>query len=222
MMKNKNWGYVILGILLLLFSVIAFMIPTEKTGAFWIAYIFTVIAIVAQIAIWKNTLGKESKLKSKFLGLPIVHIGVVYLLTQIVVFAIFAAVPALPTWSAIVACTVISGFSVIFMISGEVSRGEIERVEANVQKKVFFIKELQADVELLIEQEKDAEIKNALQLLAEKIRFSDPMSDDTLSKIEGTILAKVSELKSSSDKMPVIQELNLLFTERNNKCRILK
>lgn len=221
-MKNKNWGYVILGILLLLFSVIAFMIPTEKTGAFWIAYIFTVIAIVAQIAIWKNTLGKESKLKSKFLGLPIVHIGVVYLLTQIVVFAIFAAVPALPTWSAIVACTVISGFSVIFMISGEVSRGEIERVEANVQKKVFFIKELQADVELLIEQEKDAEIKNALQLLAEKIRFSDPMSDDTLSKIEGTILAKVSELKSSSDKMPIIQELNLLFTERNNKCRILK
>lgn len=221
-MKNKNWGYVILGILLLLFSVIAFMIPTEKTGAFWIAYIFTVIAIVAQIAIWKNTLGKESKLKSKFLGLPVVHIGVVYLLTQIVVFAIFAAVPALPTWSAIVACTVISGFSVIFMISGEVSRGEIERVEANVQKKVFFIKELQADVELLIEQEKDAEIKNALQLLAEKIRFSDPMSDDTLSKIEGTILAKVSELKSSSDKMPIIQELNLLFTERNNKCRILK
>lgn len=222
MMKNKNWGYVILGILLLLFSVIAFMIPTEKTGAFWIAYIFTVIAIVAQIAIWKNTLGKESKLKSKFLGLPVVHIGVVYLLTQIVVFAIFAAVPALPTWSAIVACTVISGFSVIFMISGEVSRGEIERVEANVQKKVFFIKELQADVELLIEQEKDAEIKNALQLLAEKIRFSDPMSDDTLSKIEGTILAKASELKSSSDKMPIIQELNLLFTERNNKCRILK
>lgn len=221
-MKNKNWGYVILGILLLLFSVIAFMIPTEKTGAFWIAYIFTVIAIVAQIAIWKNTLGKESKLKSKFLGLPVVHIGVVYLLTQIVVFAIFAAVPALPTWSAIVACTVISGFSVIFMISGEVSRGEIERVEANVQKKVFFIKELQADVELLIEQEKDAEIKNALQLLAEKIRFSDPMSDDTLSKIEGTILAKASELKSSSDKMPIIQELNLLFTERNNKCRILK
>lgn len=222
MMKNKNWGYVILGILLLLFSVIAFVIPTEKTGAFWIAYIFTVIAIVAQIAIWKNTLGKESKLKSKFLGLPVVHIGVVYLLTQIIVFAIFAAVPALPTWSAIVACTVISGFSVIFMISGEVSRGEIERVEANVQKKVFFIKELQADVELLIEQEKDAEIKNALQLLAEKIRFSDPMSDDTLSKIEGTILGKVSELKSSSDKMPIIQELNLLFTERNNKCRILK
>ena len=222
MMKNKNWGYVILGILLLLFSVIAFMIPTEKTGAFWIAYIFTVIAIVAQIAIWKNTLGKESKLKSKFLGLPIVHIGVVYLLTQIVVFAIFAAVPALPTWSAIVACTVISGFSVIFMISGEVSRGEIERVEANVQKKVFFIKELQADVELLIEQEKDEKIKNALQLLAEKIRFSDPMSNNALAEIENKIAAKVSELKTESDKMAIIHELNLLLVERNKKCKILK
>lgn len=221
-MKNKNWGYVVLGTLLVLFSVIAFVIPTEKTGAFWIAYVFTAVAIVAQVVIWKHALGKEDTLKSKFLGLPVVHIGIAYLLVQIVAFAVFAVVPKMPTWSAIVACTSIFGVSVIFMIAGEIGRGEIERVESKVQKKVFFIKELQVDVELLIARETDEEVKTALRQLAEKIKFSDPMSDNALAEIESKIAIRVSELKTSSDKRPIIQELDLLFTERNNKCRILK
>lgn len=221
-MKNKNWGYAVLGILLVLFSVIAFVIPTEKTGTFWIAYVFTAIAVVAQIVIWKNALGKEDTLKSKFLGLPVVHIGIVYLVVQIIAFAVFAAVPTLPVWSAIVACATILGISAICIIAGEAGRGEIERVEEKVRNKVFFIKELQADVELLIDRETDTEIKTALQQLAEKIRFSDPMSNDTLEKIESAIAAKVSELKTESDKMTIIQELNLLLAERNKKCKILK
>ena len=79
-MKNKNLGYAVLGILFVLISVIVFVIPTEKTATFWIAYIFTAIAFVAQIAIWKKALGKEATLKSKFLGLPVVHISIVYLI----------------------------------------------------------------------------------------------------------------------------------------------
>lgn len=221
-MKNKNLGYVVLGILLALVSIITFVIPTKKTGTFWISYVFTAIAILAQIVIWKNTFGREDTLKSKFLGLPVVHVGIAYLVVQIVAFTVFTAVPVLPIWSAIVACAVILGFSVIFMIAGEAGRGEIERVETKVQKKIFFIKELQADVELLIDREMDTEIRTALQQLAEKIRFSDPMSDDTLSKIESTIADRVAELKTESDKMTIIHELDLLLAERNKKCIILK
>lgn len=221
-MKNKNLGYAALGIILLLLSVIAFAIPTEKTGTFWIAYVFTIISAVAQIAIWKNALGKENTLKSKFLGLPIVYIGIVYLVAQIVAFAVFTAVPTLPIWSPLVVCAAILGISAIFMIVGEAGRGEIERVEAKVQKKVFFIKALQADVELLIDRETDTEIRTALQQLAEKIRFSDPMSDDTLSKIESTIADRVAELKKESDKMAIIHELDLLLAERNKTVKQLK
>lgn len=222
MKKNSTKGYVILGIIFALISIIAFVVPTMKTATFWIAYVFTAIAIVAQIVIWKNALGKEDTLKSKFLGLPVVHVGIVYLVVQIVAFAVFVAVPALPIWSAIVTCAAILGFSVIFMIAGEAGRGEIERVEAKVQKKVFFIKELQADVELLIDREADAEIKTALQQLAEKIRFSDPMSNNTLAEVEEAITAKIAELKSASDKIAVIQELNSLLMKRNKKAKILK
>ena len=44
MKKNSSKGYVILGILFALVSVIAFAVPSAKTAAFGISYAFTVVA----------------------------------------------------------------------------------------------------------------------------------------------------------------------------------
>lgn len=140
MMKNKNLGYAVLGILFALLSVIAFAIPTAKTGTFWIAYVFTIVALAAQIAIWKVAFGKENTLKSKFFGVPIVHIGIVYLVVQIIAFVVFAAIPILPTWSVIVACAIILGVSAVCMISGEAGRNEIERMDAKVLERYSLSK----------------------------------------------------------------------------------
>ena len=222
MKKNSTKGYVILGILFALVSIIAFAVPTTKTATFWIAYVFTAAAFAAQIGIWKTALGKEETLKSKFLGFPVVHIGIVYAIIQTVAFAVFLYLPTLPVWSAIVACSVIAGVSAVCMISADAGRNEIERVEAKVQKKVFYIRELQADIELMADTETGADIKTALTQLAEKIRFSDPMSNEQLADLEHKISTKVAELKTSSSKLEIITELNSLLDERNKKCRILK
>lgn len=222
MKKNSIKGYVILGILFALISIIAFAVPTSKTATFWIAYVFTAAAFAAQIGIWKTALGKEETLKSKFLGFPIVHIGIVYAVIQVIAFAVFMFVPTLPAWSAIVVCSIIAGVSAVCMISANVGRNEIERVEAKVQKKVFYIRELQADIELLADNESDATVKTALTQLAEKIRFSDPMSNEQLADLENKISTKVAELKTASSKLVIITELNSLLAERNKKCKILK
>ena len=138
MKKNSTKGYVILGILFALVSIIAFAVPTAKTATFWIAYVFTAAAFAAQIGIWKTALGKEETLKSKFLGFPVVHIGIVSAILQVIAFAIFMFVPTLPAWSVIVVCSVIAGVSAVCMISVEAGLKEIERVEAKVQKKSFL------------------------------------------------------------------------------------
>lgn len=221
MKKNSTKGYVILGILFALISIIAFAVPTVKTATFWIAYVFTAAAFAAQIIIWRTALGKET-LKSKFLGFPVVHIGIVYTVIQVIAFAVFMFVPTLPTWSAIVVCSVIAGISAVCMISADAGRNEIERVEAEVQKKVFYIRELQTVVELLTDVETDADTKAALDQLAEKIRFSDPMSHEQLVDLENKISAKVLELKTAPNKVEIITELNSLLDERNKKCKIAK
>ena len=222
MKKNSTKGYVILGILFVLISIIAFAVPTVKTATFWIAYVFTAAAFAAQIGIWKTALGKEGTLKSKFLGFPVVHIGIVYTVIQVIAFAVFMFVPTLPTWSAIVVCSIIAGVSAVCMISADAGRNEIERVEAKVQKKVFYIRELQADIELLADNETNADVKTALTQLAEKIRFSDPMSSEQLVDLENKISIKAAELKTASSKLEIITELNSLLDKRSKKCKILK
>lgn len=220
--KNITKGCIILGILFVLVSIIVFAVPNLKTGTVWITYAFTAVAFVVQIGIWKSVLGKKKTLKSKFRGFTIVHIGIIYLFIQTAVFAIFMFVPTLPIWSAIVVCTIVLGISAVCMIAADVGWKESERVEAKVEKKVLYIKMLQVDIELLTDSENDVDVKNALMQLAEKIHFSDPMSNEASMDLEDKILAKVEELKSAINKSAIILELNMLLDERNEKCKILK
>ena len=222
MKKNSSKGYAILGILLVLVSVLAFSVPLAKATAFWISYAFTVIAFVAQIIIWKSALGRTEALKSKFLGFPVIHIGIVYLVVQIIAFSVFLFIPTLPIWSAVVACAAIAGVFAVCLITSDVGRSEIERVSAKVQEKTFFIKKLQTEIELLADAETDVATKSALTQLAEKIRYSDPMSNEQIADIEDRITAKVAELKKAADKTNCIVELSSLFDERNRKCKLLK
>ena len=214
MKKNSSKGYVILGILFVLVSVIAFAVPLAKTAAFWISYAFTVIAFAA--------LGRAESLKSKFLGFPVVHIGMVYLVVQIIAFAVFLFAPALPVWSAIVAGAVIAGSSAICMIAADVGRSEIEQVSAKAGEGTFYIKRLQTDIESLADTETNAETKTALKQLAEKIRFSDPMSNKRLAELDNQISTKVAELRTMSNKAEIITELISLLEERNRKCQDMK
>lgn len=222
MKKNKGMAYAVLAIAFVLFNVIAFAVPTAKTATFWTAYVFTTIAFAMQIAIWKFAFKGTDTLKSKFLGIPLITVGITYLIIQIVAFAVFMALPLTASWIAIVVCTLILGTSAICLIGTETGKEEIERVDKKVQSKVFYIKSLQADVEILASAETEADTKAALTKLAEKIRFSDPMSNDALSEFEAEITEKVKELKTAENKAEIITVLDSLITERNKKAKLLK
>lgn len=135
MKKNSSKGYILLGIAFVLVSVIAFTVPAAKTTVFWISYVFTVIAFAAQIVIWKAALGRAESLKSKFLGFSVVHIGMVYLVVQIIAFAVFLFIPTLPVWNVVIICSVIAGVSIICMIAVIIGCNEISRLEENMQKR---------------------------------------------------------------------------------------
>lgn len=222
MKKNKGMAYAVLGIAFVLFNVIAFAIPTVKTSTFWVAYVFTAVAFISQIAIWKFAFKGADTLKSKFLGIPLISVGITYLIIQLIAFAVFMALPLTASWSAIVVCALILGISAICLIGTETGREEINRVEEKVEKKVFYIKSLQVDIEMLANSETNTETKAALTKLAEKIRFSDPMSNEVLAELEAEITAKVKELKTAENKAEIITVLDSLVTERKKKAKLLK
>ena len=222
MKKNSLKGYFILGIFFLLVSVFVFAAPTAKTATFWISYIFTVIAFASQVVIWKVSLGYSESLKGKFLGFPAIHIGIVYLVIQIIILVVFLFIHSLPIWSAVVTCAMLTGISAICILVSTLGRSEIERVSVKAKEKTFYIRQLQSDIEILADSETDTATKSALMQVAEKIRYSDPMSDEQLADIEKRITAKIDELKFSMDKMQIINELNLLLDKRNRRIKFLK
>lgn len=222
MKKNNLMSYLALGIVFALFNVIAFVIPTDKTATFWTVYVFSVVAFAVQIPLWKVALGNKDNLKSKFLGIPVIHVGITYLIIQLIAFAIFMIFPTLPVWLAVVVCTIILAISALCGVAGQAGANEINRVEEKIKVKRAFIQFLQIDIEMLAENEPDVETKSELKKLAEKVRFSDPMSHEMLGELESRISAKVEEMKTATDKKGLVAEVTTLLTERNKKCKILK
>ena len=219
---NRIKGYCIGIILFILFNITAFAIPTTRTTTFWITYVFTIIAFIAQIFIWNFALEKTKNLQHRLWSFSIIYIGIVYLVLQIIVFFLFRIIATLPTWSAIVVSVIISGISIASILASESGVNEIKQNEIKVQNKISFIRVLQTEIDLLINREKDDDVRLALENLAQKIRFSDPMSSEQLKVLENEIDSKVSDLKIATNKKELIDIINLLLDERNIKCKMIK
>ena len=220
-MKYKT-PYIVIAILFVMFNVIAFVIQTAKTSAFWIGYVFTVIAFAVQAYVWYATIGKKQNLKSKLLGSSVTYIGAVYLALQFVAFLIFMFASSAPNWCAILVCVMILGISAVCMITTNAGTEMITATENKVAVKRQFIKNLQIEVDILAESETDSEIKKKLMGLAKKIKLSDPMSDASLLELEDELMVKVSAIESSCDKMSAINEAETLLLKRNKKVKALK
>ena len=219
---KKRSGYLILTIVLIVFAVIAFAAPFEKTPVFWVSFVFGLLAICFQIPLWNKALGGET-LKSKFLGFPVLHVGIAYLIIQLIVSIIMMAVPGIPLWIAIIVDVVILAITCALVTSGGVARTAIEETEEKIQAKSSFIKSLKADVDILLSKEMDPEVKDALRKLSDEIRFSDPMSNSALESIEAEISDKLISVSAAGEnKKNVITEISGLIKQRNIKCKALK
>lgn len=196
---KKNNGYLALGILFAVFSVIAFVAPIEKTSTFWVSYIFAIAAIAFQIPVGKKSLGNPN-LKSIFMGYPLLYISLAYLAAQLIASLAFMLIPNVPVWVAVILSVILLGLACVGVIGGNTAHDAIDKTEANVKSKVSYIKLIQSDVECLAAQETDPETKKAMQELAQTIRYSDPMSSEALASLEQQIQAEVQALATAPDK----------------------
>jgi len=220
-MKNKT-PYLAIAISFIVFNLIAFIIPSKKTSVFWIAYIFSVIAFGVLCWVWRRAIDRKQDLKSKFLGFPVTYISIVYMIVQTIAFIIFKFVTVLPAWCAVLICALILCISAVCMITTSAGTEIITKTEQKIVVKRQFIKDLQIEVEMLADGETDTSIKQLLNELAKKIRYSDPMSDSSLADLEDELTAKVTSIEHSSDKSTAISEAETLLLKRNKKVKALK
>ena len=224
--KNKGMYFTAIFIILAVYNVIAFVIPFNREGTFWVGYGFSMFALLLTAIVIFNVFDKPSY-KSKFYGIPLISLVWIYLIIQLIVGLLQMIMDFIPIQYMIMLNTILLGVCLVGLLAVKATKDEIERIDEEIKEKVFYIKSLQVDVEGLVNKASD-DMKKILKDLAETIRYSDPMSSSQLAAIENKIEVKTSVLteaveKADNDTIKTLcNELQQLFAERNRKCKMLK
>ena len=226
--KNVIRFLIVVGILLVLFNVIAFAVPVSKTAVFWIAYIFGDIAILVQLAVMKIAFTNTPDARSKFYGFPIARIGIVYAVVQLLL-SLFAMLIStfIPAWIPAVLFVVILGLSSIGFIGADVTRDEIVRQDKVIVKDVMFMRDIQSKMNTLISQCSDEQQKKVVADLAEEVRYSDPVSGTAVKEIEQELKISIEELQKAivdndENAIEICRKTKDILLERNRLCKLNK
>lgn len=228
-MDNKRTITLITVILAVLLTLL-FLVASPVTTNFLIGYAFALIGLGG---LWLCTSMALDR-KGSF---PWVAALPIAALTYLIVECLASAAVVIPaqlriwvlpaTWFFLIHAVLLGFFliRIIVLMSGSRyidARGEI------VRQKVNAIRSMQVDIEMLASQTTDIDLKKAISKLAERVRFSDPMSHADLGTLETRIEQRINDLKHLVQTADVerasttIQEAELLLEERNKKAKLLK
>lgn len=229
----KSFKNILLIALILVFAafatVVFLTVPEGRTESptFWIAWVFAVpVNLIFSVAL--HLWASKAEGKSLF-NIPIAYwlmsvCGVAYI--SFGIKFMYLAIEQVPIILAIdLVITVLYIILAIFFVFGS---GYIYKSEKYTKEKVMFIRMLQADVLDCINKTTNTELKNALNKFAENVRFSDPMSHESLSGIEASISSTVLEIStkietaSTEEILALIKKAQVELDSRNKRCIMLK
>ena len=225
MKKDTMRGIIGLGVLLILYILIAFLIPFVHTATFWVSFVFTLIAFAVVATSIDIAFVKNPDAKSRFYGFPIAKIGAIYGLVQLIAgFVVMALSQWVPVWAAILVYAIALGTAVIGLISAEAVVSEIRVQDVKLKKDVSLMRSLQSKVNQMSAQSENVAIK----ALADEFRYSDPVSNDAIADAEADLAAAVDALQSayvdgdSEAVAKLCRKASALLAERNRLCKLNK
>ena len=225
MKKDTIRGIVALAVVLVLYILIAFLIPFVHTATFWVSFVFTLIAFAVVAAAIYIAFIKNPNAKSRFYGFPIARIGVIYGLVQLIAGFIFMVLSQwAPVWAAVLVYAIALGATVIGLVSAEAVVSEIHVQDAKLKKNVSLMRSLQSKVNQMAAQSENVDIK----ALADALRYSDPVSNVAITDAEADLAATVDELQSayvdgdSEAVAKLCRKASALLAERNRLCKLNK
>ena len=228
MKKNAFRAIAVGAILLVLFHLIVFAVPFVHGPAFWVSYVFDLIAF-AVTAVGVSISEFQGKgVKSRFYGFPILRIVVTYLAVQLAVSLIFMAAAVLLVWAEIIVYSLLLGAACIGLIAADAVREEIERQDVVQKKNTSTMMTLRSKAGTLPGLTDSFELAKALANLSESFRFSDPVSSEATEESERELGNLLDELqralvdKDTDSAAALCTRTTLLLAERNRLCKLSK
>jgi len=229
MKRDQMRGVIVGAVLLVLYILIAFLIPFVHTAVFWVSFLFTLVAFaLAAVALYTAFL-KKPDARSRFYGFPIARIGVVYWLIQLILGLVFMALGQwIPVWAAVLVYAIALGAAVVGLISADAVTDEIHVQDRRLKEDVTLMRTLQSRLNQMAAQCQRPDDATAVGKLAEELRYSDPVSKEALKDAEADLRAAVDELEqavveNSGDAIrQLCKKASTLLAERNRLCKLNK
>lgn len=227
-MDKHNRSFMALGIFAAAYIVLAFAIPFVKNTVFWVSFAFSIIAIgLVALMIAKYPLGDN--VRSRFYGFPLIGIALTYLVVQIAVgFVLMALAKIAPAWLSVVIYVLILAVSSIGFISSDAMRSEIEKMDEKLKADVTTMRDFQSKMATMLGRVGDEEAEKKIAELSEKMRYSDPVSNSSLTEIENELSALLDSLQQAvvdgdaSATINLCNRAELTLAERNRLCKLGK
>lgn len=220
-------------IVFVVFNVITFVVANETVGfaavssSFWVGYAFITLAFIGNL-VCSIFFFKEENRDKVFLKISVIRLAYSALIVSLIVGAVAMAVPQIPYWVGVIVDVLVLAFYVIAIVKASVAADIVNDVEQQVKAQTFFIKSLTVDADSLMARAKNDEMKAETKKVCEAIRYSDPMSNDTLANIENQIQNEFNAFADAvkNDDITLAKssanELVILVNDRNKKCKLLK
>lgn len=216
-------------LLLALFNLVAFIIPFARTTSFWLGYIFTSVAILAQLPLMLYAFMPKGSLRNSLYGFPIARLSLIYLLVQAVIGLLCMLLAAwLPFSVALIVQAVVLALTMIGCMATSAIRDEIHHQDARLQKDVSVMRELCSRAGALAGQAQGEVVQEQLRKLADDFRYSDPVSSEATFPLESDLRACMDNLERAltDGDMDGVAKLcpkaAALLAERNRLCKLNK
>ena len=230
MKKDKIRLLAGLGICLVLYILVVFLVPFVKTPVFWTSFLFTLVAFGLVGASFYIAFLLKPDAKSRFYGFPIARIGAIYGAAQLIACFLFMALGQwIPTWLAVLVYAIGLGLTAIGLISAEAVVEQIQVQDVQQKKDVTLMRALQSKVSQMAGLcAGDPDLAALVKEFAEEMRYSDPVSSEAIADAEADLSAAVDELHSAlvdGDKAAartLCRKAAVLLAERNRLCKLNK
>lgn len=234
MKKNFKYFGITWAVGFILFNSITFLIPNEVLGitrfdkaAFWIAYALITLSFIFQL-VTAYKFVKDDSIEKTFLNIPLLKTAYAAIIVSIAFGLIFMVFPVLPSWIGAVLCLLIAGYFVIACIKAETAAEIVHDIDTKIKENTEFIRTATVEAQTIYEAATLPEIISAVKKVYEALRYSYPMTSDSLSNVENQISENLKSLKNAvanndTEKVVTLSDkLILLIKERNAKCKALK
>lgn len=229
--KTTIRGILALVIILAVFQILAFVIPFPHGGPFWVGFAFGLIAILIQLPILYLAFQNTQIPRSKIYGIPIARVGVAYGVAQMILSYISMAlgfIPGFPYWVPLVLSVLLLAAAALGVLATDATRDEVERQDEVLRRDTTRMRALQAFSKDLAANCPNPEAAADLKKLADRIRYSDPVSSPATIEYEERLSAMLEELRGAMGNGDaayinrVSKQAITLLDDRNRICKLGK